>query len=65
MKGVVERSIGQQIAADGAHYRDPLEVARQRGLAILERYRPEPLDEAKAAELGRIVAAADGELAGA
>jgi trimethylamine--corrinoid protein Co-methyltransferase len=62
MKETVERSIGQQIGPDGVHYRDPLEVARERGLAILERYRPEPLGEDKQRELRRIVAEADAEL---
>ena len=45
MKETVERSIGQEIGPDGAHLRDPLEVARERGLDILENYVPEPLDE--------------------
>jgi trimethylamine--corrinoid protein Co-methyltransferase len=62
MKETVERSIGQQIGPDGVHYRDPVEVARERGVAILEGYRPEALDEDKQRELRRIVAAADAEL---
>jgi trimethylamine--corrinoid protein Co-methyltransferase len=62
MKETMERSIGQEIGPDGVHYRDPLEVARERGVAILEGYRPEPLDEDKQRELRRIVAAADAEL---
>jgi trimethylamine--corrinoid protein Co-methyltransferase len=62
MKATVERSIGQQIGPDGVHYRDPLEVAREQGVAILEGYQPEPLDEDKQRELRRIVAAADAEL---
>ena len=62
MKETVERSLGQQIGPDGVHYRDPVEVARERGLAILEGYRPEPLNEDKQRELRRIVAAADAEL---
>ncbi len=62
MRETVERSIGQQVGPDGVHYRDPLEVARERGLAILEGYRPEPLGEDKQRELRRIVAAADAEL---
>ena len=64
MKETVERSIGQEIGPDGAHLRDPLEVARERGVDILEHYVPEPLDATKAAELVRICAAADEELAG-
>jgi hypothetical protein len=62
MKATVERSIGQQIGADGVHYRDPLEVAREWGLAILENYSPEPLGEDQQRELRRIVTAADAEL---
>ena len=54
--------VGQEIGPDGVHYRDPLEVARERGVDILENYQPEPLDEAKVAELRRIVSAADAEL---
>jgi len=64
MKDTVERSIAQEIGADGVHYRDPVEVARERGVAILEGYVPEPLSEDKQAELRRIVAAADAELRG-
>ena len=64
MKETVERSVGQEIGPDGVHYRDPLEVARERGVDILENYEPEPLSEAKAAELRRIVSAADAELRG-
>jgi trimethylamine--corrinoid protein Co-methyltransferase len=62
MKETVERSIGQEIGPDGTHYRDPLEVARERGVAILDGYAPEALDEDKQRELRRIVAAADAEL---
>ena len=62
MKETVERSIGQEIGPDGAHLRDAVEVARERGLDILENYAPEPLDADKAAELARICAAADAEL---
>jgi trimethylamine--corrinoid protein Co-methyltransferase len=43
-------------------YRDPVEVARERARGILEHYEPEPLDEARAAEVRRILAAADEEL---
>ena len=62
MKETMERSIGQQIGPDGVHYRDPVEVARERGLAILDAYRPEALGEDKQRELRSIVAAADAEL---
>ena len=64
MRETVERSIGQEIGPDGAHYRDAVEVARERGLDILERYASEPLAADKAAELQRILAAADEELRG-
>ena len=64
MKETVERSIGQEIGPDGAHYRDPVEVARERGVDILENYRPAPLADDVRGELRRIVAAADAELRG-
>lgn len=64
MKETVERSIGQEIGPDGVHYRDPVEVARERGVDILEHYTPDPLTDDKAAELRRIVTAADVELRG-
>jgi len=51
---------GEPDASGG--YRDPLEVARRRAREILEDYRPEPLDEARAVGLRRILAAADAEL---
>jgi trimethylamine--corrinoid protein Co-methyltransferase len=63
MKETVERSIGQEIGPDGSRLRDAVEVARERGLDILEHYVPEPLDAARAAELAKICAAADAELA--
>jgi hypothetical protein len=37
-------------------------VARERALDVWRDYRPEPLDDDKAAELARIAAAADREL---
>jgi len=64
MKETVERSIGQEIGPDGGRLRNAVEVARERGVDILEHYVPEPLDAAKAAELARICAAADAELGG-
>jgi trimethylamine--corrinoid protein Co-methyltransferase len=64
MRDAVVRAISQQIAADGQHYRDPVEVARERALDILDNYRPEPLPEAQQAELRRIVDAADREASG-
>ena len=59
MREAVVRSISQEIAADGQHYRDPLEVARERAHDILEHYAPEPLPEGTRDELRRVVAAAD------
>jgi len=64
LRSAMKRSIGQEIAPDGSSYRDAVEVARERGIALLDDYRPEPLDEGKAAELRRICAAADAELLG-
>lgn len=43
-------------------YRDPIEVARERALWIRANHRPEPLEAAKQAELGRILEAAKGVL---
>ena len=43
-------------------YRDPLEVAREKVMWILENHHPEPLEAAKQAELTRILQAADKEL---
>ncbi len=59
MPDAVLRAVSQEIGPDGQHYRDPVEVARERALAILERYVPQPLEENAQAELRRIVAAAD------
>jgi len=46
----------------GGGYRDPIEVAREKVDWILEHHQPEPLDEAKQAELKRILEAAEREL---
>jgi trimethylamine--corrinoid protein Co-methyltransferase len=43
-------------------YRDPIEVARERALWVRANHRPEPLEDAKRAELGRILEAAKGTL---
>lgn len=43
-------------------YRDPIEVARERALWVRENHRPEPLEDAKRVELGRILEAAKGQL---
>jgi trimethylamine--corrinoid protein Co-methyltransferase len=49
---------------DGGTFRDPVEVARERAEALWRDYVPEPLEDDKAAELTRILAAADAELRG-
>jgi trimethylamine--corrinoid protein Co-methyltransferase len=56
-------AITQQPGPDGA-FRDPVEVAREKAELIWREYRPEPLEADKAAELTRILAAADAELRG-
>lgn len=43
-------------------YRDPVEVARERAVDILEHYQPGPLDDDTAAALTEVLAAADDEL---
>jgi trimethylamine--corrinoid protein Co-methyltransferase len=62
MRRAMVPGLGHQPGADGK-YRDPLEVAREKVGWILENHRPEPLEEAQRAEITRILAAADGELA--
>jgi trimethylamine---corrinoid protein Co-methyltransferase len=62
MRDAVLRAVSQEIDEDGQHYRGPLAVARERALDILEHYEPEPLADDVAAELRRIVAAADAVL---
>ena len=63
MREAVKPAITHQPGPDGA-YRDPLEVAREQAEGLWREYRPEPLEEDKAAELARILAAADAELRG-
>jgi trimethylamine--corrinoid protein Co-methyltransferase len=46
----------------GGGYRDPIEVAREKVNWILEHHHPQPLQEAKQAELMRILQAAEREL---
>ena len=60
MRDAVVRAVTQEIGADGRHYRDVLEVARERARDILEHYEPAPLGDAAQRELRRIVAAAEG-----
>jgi len=63
MREAVKPAITHVLGADGA-MRDPVEVARERAEQLWREYRPEPLEEDKAAELVRILAAADNELRG-
>ena len=56
-------AVSHELEADG-HYRDPVEVARERGEAILRDYHPEPLPDDQRDELTRILEAADRELRG-
>ena len=56
--------MSQEIGPDGQHYRDPVEVARERALDILEHYRPEPSPDDVRDELRRIVAAVDAAVRG-
>jgi len=64
MRNAVVRAVTQEIDADGQHYRDALEVARERALDILRHYEPAPLDDDAQGELRRIVGVADRELRG-
>ncbi|HTX67564.1 MAG TPA: trimethylamine methyltransferase family protein, partial [Thermoleophilia bacterium] len=59
MRDAVLRAVSQEIGPDGQHYRDPVEVARERALDILDNYRPEPLADGVRGELRAVVAAAD------
>jgi trimethylamine--corrinoid protein Co-methyltransferase len=61
MRTAMKPAITQQMDQNGA-YRDPLEVAREKVAWILNNYQPEPMEEAKKAELARILTAADKEL---
>jgi trimethylamine--corrinoid protein Co-methyltransferase len=61
MRKTFVRGLSGEPEASGG-YRDPLEVAGERARDILEHYEPEPLGEAKAGALRRILAAADAEL---
>ncbi len=64
MRSAVVRAVSQEIADDGQHYRDPVEVARERALDILEHYEPDPLPEATRSALRSIVEAADRSVRG-
>ncbi len=61
MKEAALPAISHELQADG-HYRDPVDVARERGEAILRDYHPEPLANDQRDELTRILKAADREL---
>ncbi len=63
MREAVTPAITHEVGPDGA-FRDPLDVARERAEELWRDYLPEPLEEDKAAELTRILAAADAELRG-
>jgi trimethylamine--corrinoid protein Co-methyltransferase len=58
MRTSLKRTLAHELAPEGG-YRDPLEVARERVAWIRANHHPEPLEPAKAAELTRILAAAD------
>lgn len=62
MRHALKTSITHEIGQDGK-YRDAVQVARERVSWILANYEPDPLEEIKQAELRRILAAADKELA--
>lgn len=61
MKTALKRGLTHQLDEHGG-YRDPVEVARERVAWIRANHHPEPLEAAQAAELTRILAAADREL---
>jgi trimethylamine--corrinoid protein Co-methyltransferase len=64
MRGAVLRAVSQEIGPDGQHYRDPVEVARERALDILDNYRPEPLADDVQLQLRGLVDAADAAVRG-
>jgi trimethylamine--corrinoid protein Co-methyltransferase len=61
MRTSLRRGLTHELAAEGG-YRDPVEVAREKVAWIRANHHPQPLEPAKAAELTRILAAADREL---
>ncbi len=61
MREAMKRGVAHQFGPDG-RYLDPHEYAISQVKWILENHHPEPLEEARQAELDRILAAADGEL---
>jgi trimethylamine--corrinoid protein Co-methyltransferase len=62
MRTSLVRGVTHELDAQNK-YRDPHEVARERVKWIIENHRPEPLDPKQRAEITRILAAADKELA--
>jgi trimethylamine--corrinoid protein Co-methyltransferase len=64
MRTALRRGLTHELAPGGG-YRDPLEVARERVAWIRANHHPQPLDAAKAAELTRILVAADRDLGAA
>ena len=60
MRTALRRGLTHDLAPGGG-YRDPVEVARERVAWIRANHHPAPLEPAKAAELTRILAAADRE----
>ena len=58
----MRRGLAHQIGP-GGKYRDPREYAIEQTKWILAHHQPEPLEAARLAELDRILAAADRELA--
>ena len=63
MRTSLRRGLTHELAPEGG-YRDPVEVARERVAWIRANHHPEPLEPRKAAELTRILAAADRDLGG-
>jgi trimethylamine--corrinoid protein Co-methyltransferase len=62
MRSIAKRlGITHEMDTQG-NYRDPLTVAREKLIWILDNHQPEPLEEAKQAELTRILKTADREL---
>jgi trimethylamine--corrinoid protein Co-methyltransferase len=59
MRSAVVRALTHEVGADGRHFRDALEVARERAHDILDHYEPQPLGDDAQRELRRLVAAAD------
>jgi trimethylamine--corrinoid protein Co-methyltransferase len=61
MRDAMKRGVAHQVGPDG-RYRDPREYAIDQVKWILANHHPEPLEDAKQAELDRILAAADKQL---